>query len=464
MPEPSPGIGLSEAICRHVAETPFSALPEGAVTAACNVLLDACGVMHAASGQSPDVAPFIAAAREAGEGPCDILGTGFRASAPMAALANGAMAHALDYEDAFDAAPGHPNASLVPAVLALAQAKGGVDGRTLLTALAIGCDLACRIGLSLTRPMEEGGWYPPPIIGAYAAAAGCARVSGLDWQKTRDAMSLMLCQTTMPGEIMHSPQTVIRAVREAFPAQAAVIAVQLAKGGVAGFEAPFEGKAGFFQLYAAGSFDQDVLLDGLGRKYFGEELSFKPWPACRGTHAFIELAQVLARRHQFGWRDVSEVVVHIDPIHRMLVEPKERKQAPLVAIDAKFSIPFTVGLSLVRGKVTLDDFSSETLGDMDVLAVASRVSARPAGVHGRTKGSGGAMTIRLADGREVFAEVEKALGSPNRPMSEEALMTKFVDCLGRAARPMPEERARRLGERILGVERCSDVGAIFREA
>jgi hypothetical protein len=119
-------------------------------------------------------------------------------------------------------------------------------------------------------------------------------VSGLDWRTTRDAMSLMLCQATMPGEIMHSPQTVIRAVREAFPAQAAVIAAQLAKGGVAGFEAPFEGKAGFFQLYADGLFDRGVLLDGLGRKYFGEELSFKPWPACRGTHAFIELARVLA--------------------------------------------------------------------------------------------------------------------------------------------------------------------------
>jgi 2-methylcitrate dehydratase PrpD len=470
--EVGPQTGLSEAICRHVAETPFAALPEGAVQAARRVLLDACGVMYAASGLSADVAPFVAMAREAcGDlrggargGPCDVLGTGLRASAPMAALANGAMAHALDYEDAFDAAPGHPNASLVPSVLALAQASSGVDGETLLAALAVGCDLACRIGLSLKRPMEEGGWYPPPIVGAYGAVAGCARVSGLDWRQARDAMSLMLCQATMPGEIMHSPQTVIRAVREAFPAQAAVISAQLAKGGVAGFEAPFEGKAGFFQLYAGGQFDAGVLLDGLGQRYWGEELSFKPWPACRGTHAFIELAQVLAEQHRFGWRDVREVVVHTDAIHRMLMEPKERKQAPMVAIDAKFSIPFTVGLSLVRGKVTLDDFSAEALADRDVLAVASRVVAAPAGDHGRAKGSGGAMTIRLADGREVAAEVADALGSPKRPMSDDALMAKFVDCLGRAAQSMSEQRARRLGERILSIGRGDDVGAIFREA
>jgi len=117
-----PEMLLSEAVCRHIAETPASAILESAKDAAGRVLLDATGVMFAASGQSPDVAPFIALAREGGAGPCSVLGTDVTASAPMAALANGAMAHALDYEDAFDAAPGHPNASLVPAALALAQA------------------------------------------------------------------------------------------------------------------------------------------------------------------------------------------------------------------------------------------------------------------------------------------------------------------------------------------------------
>jgi 2-methylcitrate dehydratase PrpD len=453
---------ISDVICRHVAETRVESIPAGAMLAARKVLLDATGVMFAASGLSPDVTPFIAAAQGFGDGPCDILGTGVRTSACGAALANGAMAHALDYEDAFDAAPSHPNASLVPAALALAQARGGIDGAAFLAALALGCDLACRIGLSLKKPMEEGGWYPPPIIGSYAAAAGCARVLGLDWRRTRDALSLMLCQSTMPGEIMHSPNTVIRAVREAFPSQAAVLAAQLASSGVTGFERPLEGRAGFFQLFVAGEYDPDILLDRLGEKYFIEDLSFKPWPACRGTHAFIELAQGLAQLHRFSWRDVREAVVEADPIHRMLLEPRERKQAPNVPIDAKFSIPFTVALSLVRGKVTLDDFSAESLADADILAVSRLVTSVTAGDHGRINGSGGAMTIRLADGKEVSAEVGDALGSPSRPMSDDALMTKFVDCLGRAERPVPEARARRFGERILNLDARDDIVAVFR--
>lgn len=453
---------LSEQLCRHIAETPFSALPESAVTAARNVLLDATGVMYAASGQSPDVKPFIDLARSSGDGPCVILGTGYRTSAPMAALANGAMAHALDYEDAFDAAPGHPNASLVPAAIALAQSTPGVTGETFLTALTIGCDIACRIGLSLRQPMEQGGWYPPPIIAAYGAAAGCARIFGLDWRQTRDALSLTLCQATMPGEIMHSPTTVIRAVREAFPTQAAVIAAQLAKAGIKGFETPLEGKAGFFQLYAGGAFDPAVLLDGFGQRYYGAELSFKPWPACRGTHAFIELAQLLATRHGFAWRDVEEAIVHYDPVHRMLLEPLDRKQAPSNQIDAKFSIPFTVALALVRGRVALDDFSDAALSDPDILSISRRVRPGPAASHKRVVGSGGAMSIRLADGRSVYAEVEEALGAPGRPMSADALMSKFIDCLGRAARPLAREEASRLGQRILTLNEGADAGALFK--
>lgn len=453
---------LSETLCRHIAETPFAALSPATVEATKRVLLDATGVMIGASGASPDVRPFVRLAVAAGAGPSAILGTGLTAQPAMAALANGAMAHALDYEDAFDPAPSHPNASMVPAVLALAQAEGLVDGETLITALAIGCDLVCRIGLSFHRTMEQGGWYPPPIIGAFGAAAASARILGLDWRRTRDALSLILCQATMPGEIKYSADTVIRAVREAFPAQAAVLSALLARDGVTGFDAPFEGKGGFFRLYVEGEYDPSALIEGLGERFHGEQLSFKPWPACRGTHAFIELAQQLSARHGFGWRDVAAATVHTDPVHRMLVEPLERKQAPRVAIDAKFSIPFTTATALVRGGVTLDDFSEAALADPDVLAVASRITAEERGDFAWKRGSGGALTIRLADGRRIEGEVADALGCPERPLSTGKLVEKFVDCTARAARPLSREAALELAGAILSIERSTDAGAIFR--
>lgn len=452
---------ISDILSTHIASTRWAGLPEAAREGARRVLLDAVGVTYAASGLAPEAAPFIALARANGAGPCAILGTAHRVQPLGAALANGALAHAVDYEDAFDRAPAHPNASLVPVLLALAQSEGAVDGRRFLTALAVGGDLACRIALSLRQPMEQGGWYPPPIVAAFGAVAGAANLLGLTAAQTKDALSLTLCQVTMPGEIKHSRRTVLRAVREAFPAQAALTAALLAREGVAGFETPLEGKSGFYALYAGGHFAPDDLTEGLGQHHWGAELTFKPWPSCRGTHPFIEMALDLMAQHGFAADDIASVEVSVDDVQAMLVEPLERKQAPDVAIDAKFSIPFTTALALVRGVVRLDSFGPESLGDPLVLGMAAKVL--PAVVASPTwqRGVGGAMRVTLNDGTVHEAFVANALGCPDRPLSDSAQLAKFIDCLSRAAVPVGRERAEALAERILALESCDAVGALF---
>ena len=117
-----PRESLSDVVCRHVAGQSYEALSPKTRQAAKRVLLDATGVIAAASGLSTEVAPFVALARASSrDGPCTLLGFGDRLQPPMAAFANGAMAPALDFEDAFDGAPCHPNAAAVPAI-----ADGGV--------------------------------------------------------------------------------------------------------------------------------------------------------------------------------------------------------------------------------------------------------------------------------------------------------------------------------------------------
>lgn len=453
--------GLSERLAHHVAFARWDGLPASTIRAAKHVLLDASGVMLGASGIAGEVAPFLTLAEFGGEGPCTIVGTGQKAGVSMAALANGALAHALDFEDAFDRAPGHPNASLVPALIALSQACGPVDGRRFLTALAVGGDLSCRMGLALRRPMEAGNWYPPPILAAYGATAGAASLLGLSPAQVRDALSITLCQATMPGEIKYSAGTVLRAVREAFPAQAAVQSALLAREGVAGFEEPLEGKAGFFALYAGGEFSADDLIAGLGSRYWIDELTFKPWPSCRGTHPFIELALKLRDEPGFDPTQVVAVEVDHDAVQSMLVEPAARKAAPQVAIDAKFSIPFTTALALARGRVGLDDFDAASLTDPEVLQLAAKIKCHLQPREGWQRGSGGAMRVLLADGRSLSVEVDNALGCPARPLGEQALVEKFVACALRAAQPMPEFKVRDMARAILTLETCEDVGALF---
>lgn len=454
-------MSVSDLLSAHVADATWETLPASAAQAAKLVLLDASGVMLGASGLAEDVRPFLRMAAATGAGPCTVVGTVMRAAAPMAALANGALAHALDFEDAFDRAPGHPNASLVPALIALAQAEGPIDGRRFLTALAVGGDLSCRLGLALRQPMEAGNWYPPPMLAAYGATAGAASLLGLNAGQVRDALSITLCQATMPGEIKYSAGTVLRAVREAFPAQAAVQSALLAREGVAGFEQPLEGRAGFFALYAGGKFAPADLTDDLGSRFWIEALTYKLWPSCRGTHPFIELALDLRREHGIAPADVVAIEVDHDEVQAMLTEPPERKRAPKVAIDAKFSIPFTIGLAFSRGDVGLDDFDAGALADPVVLALAGKVVCRQRPRAAWQRGSGGAMRIVLADGRAFEVALDNALGCPERPLGQAALVDKFVTCAMRAARPRSEVEVRELAAAILTLETCEDVGALF---
>lgn len=283
----------------------------------------------------------------------------------------------------------------------------------------------------------------------------------LDATATRSALSLALCQATAPAEIKYSADTTIRAIREAFPAQAAVVSAQLAQGGVVGFEAPFEGPGGFFQIFAGGGYDEAVLTDGLGTIFHGADLTFKRWPACRGTHAYIEAALRLRERPGFDWRRITAATIVVGEVQQMLVTPLDRKRAPATSIDAKFSIFYTTALALVRGEVGLDDFDTASLGDADVLAMAARMTARfdPAVVP---TAIGGVVELVFDDGAAVEAAVPIALGHPSRPVAMRDMIEKFVACAARAAVPWSRPAALRLADRLLAVDVCDDISSLFQ--
>ncbi len=451
----------SDMLAAFVADTGSTSLSGSTRAAAKRVVLDATGVMLSASGMADACVPFVELARASGQGTAAILGTGYRVPPAAAALANGSFAHALDFEDAFDPSPGHPNASLMPALLALSQSEGPVSGERFLTALAVGCDVACRMALATEQRLEKRGWYPPPIYAGYGAAAGAANLLGLDARQVRDALSFSLCQVTMPGELKYSADTQLRAVREAFPAQAAVNSVLLARAGLRGLEQPLEGRSGFYALYADGKFSAHTLANRLGEKFWIEDLTFKPWPSCRGTHAFIEMALEMQQKHAIAPTDIERMVCAVGEYGSMLFEPENARKQPPTAIEAKFSIPFTLGLALTRGKVALDDFGADDLRDPQVLALAAKAQPDYGSDGNRPSDAGGKLTIILKSGEAHTMSVENPRGCPDNPLSDEQLVAKFIDCAGRARRPLDAAGAARLADAIMSLENCEDVGALL---
>jgi 2-methylcitrate dehydratase PrpD len=454
------GNSLSARVTNHVAQCSFESLPHATVAAAKRAILDGVGVMFAASGISEDIVPFVELARSlAGSPQATVIGFKERVSAPMAALANGAMAHALDFEDAFDPVPCHPNASLLPALLSAAELRSPISGREFIVAVATGCDLVCRMALSLRQPLESGGWYPPPILGAFGATAAVSRALRMSPAQITDAFSLLLCQNTCPGEIKHSPETVIRAIREAFPAQAALLSSLLAERGVRGFAHPLEGQSGFFALYAAGRYEPSDITDRLGERFLIEQLSFKQWPCCRGTHAYIEAVQALRRAHGFAAADITELRICGGELQRMLCEPRAQKRRPQTIIDAKFSLPFTLAVALRDDEVTLDSFTTEKLQEPLLLALAAKSCFEFR--RGISQPTAGEICITLNDGRMLHQSILHALGDPTRPLSDASLHEKFIDCTMHAALPLTRHAAAALADRFMNLEREPDVGALL---
>lgn len=423
---------ISRTLARFIVDARFRDLDLRALQQTRYAVLDALGVSIAATTLGEGVTTFIEWVKEQqASGPCSVLAQGFLTTPSMAAFANGALAHALDFEDAHDGALVHPNAAVIPAALAIAQSREDVTAGEFLIAIAVGCEVTSRLGMAAARIFDQNSWYPPPILSAYGATAAAAKLLKLNEQQILDGFSLCLSQATCSAEIKHNSQSHIREIRDAFPAQTAVVSAQLAQKGLAGFEQPLEGKDGFFAGFTRGNYDSKILTDGLGETFAIADISFKPWPSCRGTHIPIEMSLDLCAENSVSSDMVNSVTVYSNNLNRMLAEPIVDKRTPRTAIDAKFSIPFCVACAVVNGNVDLNSFSAESLINPSILEVAAKVNYRvddkySSPVNGRVE-------ILLNDGRMYAAEALDALGSPARPLSAVQLLQKFRHCLSHSA-------------------------------
>ena len=444
-------------LAKHIADTNFDDLPGNATDAAKKSFLDAVGVTLAAGTLGEGCKAFVDLAVAAGgKKESTVLRFGVKVPAFMAAFANGSMAHALDFEDAHDRAPVHPNAATIPAALAVAESIGNVSGREFATAIVLGCDLVCRLGLALNENPLEDGWYIPPILGAFGATAAACKLLDLTAEQIVDAFSLTLCQATCSAELTHSPHSVVRSIRDAFSAKAGVLSALLARQGIVGFRQPIEGKAGLYSLYARGNYDPMMLTNELGRIFEGANVSFKPWPSCRGTHSYIDAVLQIKDAYNLKPGDVETIKVVVSPVNIMLCEPLEGKQNPVTAIDAKFSLPFVVATALLYGRVTLDHFTPQALAEQDVLEVARKVTYEVDTGLSLKEAVRGFLQIDTRN-ETLSKRVDFPYGHPRNPISQEALVSKFMDCAKHLDRRISKRKLNEIVGLILNLEQVENV-------
>lgn len=437
----------------HAAGTRFEDLSPQAIERAKVFILDTIGVgIAGATAQGSDAVLAAAARWGAGQG-ASVWGTAHRLPPAQAAFVNAFQVHGQEYDALHEAAVLHAPATLLPALLAEAESRGGVTGRALVTAFCVGVDVACGLGLAAQRGLR---FFRPATAGGFGAVAGIAHLRGFDAERTLAAFGHQLGQVsgTMQAHTEGSP---VLPMQVGANARAAIVACDLADAGLGSLRDVFEGPFGYLPMFE-GEYDLAPILAALGHVWRVTELSHKPYPSGRATHGGIEGVMRLRAAHGFVAEAVEEVTVIGPPLISRLVD-----RPPLPAPGpsyARLCMPFAVAKVLQHGAPDLSHYRGAALADPATFAIARRVRMRRDDNPDPNIFAPQRVEIRLAGGRAIACDLPDLLASPTRPLAPDAALAKFRRCLDFAATPCPDLAAA-LPARIAGLESLPDAAALL---
>jgi 2-methylcitrate dehydratase PrpD len=408
------------------------------------LVLDTLGASLAASTLGDCCPQVVNVARSNPGAPeATVLGYGDRVSVLLAAFANGALAHALNF-DALGGAGGHTGVASVVAPLAMAERKGGVNGREFLAAVAVAAEFTARLAGALSAAGVDANqkFLEGQLLSYFGAAAGAGRILGFTPERMHNVLGLALMQAAGTRQVSFEGGEA-KAIYGAYANHGAVLSALLAEQGIGARCAVLEGPAGIYGLFYGGKYDAAVLQKGLGTEFQAIDTVFKPWATSGVLHPFIEAC--LQLRPKFKSAEIRSIRLRVTREAKAWLEPIEERRRPHNAATAANSIFFGVGKTLVNGNVTLADFTPKGLAQSEVLALAAATDY----VLDENPG----IEVTLNSGRVLKA----AIGDKRRPLGYGELAAKFRDCAQYAARPVSVEE---LIERIANLENEADVGLL----
>jgi 2-methylcitrate dehydratase PrpD len=458
-PRRSPG--AARQLASWSAALAFDHLPTRVADAAKLHLLDTVGTALAALGLG-ELHAVQDVGRELGGRPeATALGLDERVPAAVAALVNGTLAHALDYDDTHELALVHASAVIAPTVLACGEAAGS-SGEEVVAAAVAGYEVSSRVALAGAGQFQVRGFHPTSVCGVFGAAAAAGALRRLDAERTAHALGIAGSLSSGLMEFLaDGSQT--KPLHAGWAAHAGVVAAALAARGATGPATVLEGRFGLLRTHL-GRFDAHALVDDLGTRWETLSLVFKPYPACHCAHTCLDALAGLVAEAGLGRDDVDEVVCRVPgPLAvEVVLEPAERKARPATPYEAKFSLPYCLAALLVRGELGVESFTEQAIGDREVLELAERVRYEVAPFPKGNDLSGGVAVI-TRDGRRLERAVLHPRGGRGNPMDPGALEAKFR---ANAALALPGEDVDRLLEAVECLERrpAADMGRLLAGA
>ena len=430
-------------IADFAARTMRDGVPQEVLNAARLHFLDAIGVGIAAS----TVADNATWSQAATSGGASLLGGG-AAEAGAAAMINGALIHALEYDDTHIGSVVHGSAVAAPLALGVSQLCAA-SGRDLIRAYIITWEVAIRIGLAGPGAFQEKGFQVTSVGGAIGAAAAAAQILGLDRQQTICAIGIAGGQASGTLAFL-ADGAMSKALNPGWAARTGIEAARLALAGMTGPATVLESRFGVMSNFGHGASQLDDNLFNLGNDWFLREAAFKLYPCCHYIHPFLEtVEQIMAEGVTAA--DIVDLTAFVPPPAAPLVcEPWERRQEPASGYDGKWGLAYCMALMFLHGRVDVASFETPPLAD--VISLARKMTWQPMQNHGFPKRFAAQIDVRTAQGT-VSAGVPQVRGAPDRPVDRSDIVAKFT---GNASRRLDAARVQQLMDIILNIDMMAD--------
>ena len=450
-------MGATEELARFACALEMEKVPGEALSWAKDAILDCTG--GALAGTREDAGRIIADyAREGGGRPeAGVFAAGFKTNAALAALANGTMAHALDFDDyVLPNWMGHPTAPILPAIFALGE-RQKISGKDVLLAYVIGFEVGGRVGAGVGRGHYEHGWHATATLGTMGAAAACCKILKLDVAQTR--MALGIASSEASG-VRQNFGTMTKPLHCGLASRNGLMAALLAQKGFTGDGSAIEGPLGFFKTFSAGGdHDPAKVTRGLGESFLIVEngVNIKPYPCCGDGQRCLDAMLHLIGKHDIKADDVASVECRTSDIVPQIMI----RHRPKTGAEAKFSMEFCMAVALLDRKAGLQQFTTERVLEPRVQDLLLRVNF----VHPpEASGFGGMeryperVTVKLRNGTAYSHEVLESKGRSGNRLSEAELIGKYRDC---AAQAISLDRIDRSLDMLRGLEKLRDISELM---
>ena len=440
---------VTRILARYIVGGKLADIPEPVRKEAARTLLNWTGC---ALGGSRNEAVGIAIAALSplfGNPNATLLGRKERADMMNAALINGIASHVLDFDDTHLRTIIHPAGPVVSAILAFSETRP-VSGTDFLNAMVLGVETECRIGNAVYPAHYDRGWHITGTAGVFGSAAAVGKLLNLNEQQMVWALGIAATQPVGLREMFGSMN---KAFHPGRAAQSGMLAALLAEKNFTSSDHGIEAKSGWANVLSTER-NYAEITEKLGRTYEISVNTYKPFACGVVMHPAIDGCIQLRNQYKLTADQIEHIELRVHP----LVLELTGKKTPQKGLDGKFSIYYATAVSIVEGAAGEQQFTDAAVRNPVTVALRDRVSTV---IDPAIKDDQVRIAITLKDGRHLDKFIEHAVGSRERPMSDQDLERKFT---GLADGVLSAAQTRRVMDLCWNIGSAKDAGAIAKAA